>query len=57
MRKIDRPLIVSEGELRHGVTYLSRDKQPSMFEIMTWREDNNALTDNKWLQKMKEEPF
>jgi len=24
-----------------------------MFEIMSWREDNNALGDNKWLEKIK----
>ncbi len=42
-----------EEQDRHGLMYISRDKQPSMFEILSWKESYNAADDKKWLERMK----
>jgi hypothetical protein len=43
----------SPEEDRHGVVYLSRDKQPTMFEILTWKEDNSEGNSKDWLINMQ----
>lgn len=31
--------INQQKEIRHGLQYLSRDKQPSMYDILSWEHD------------------
>lgn len=45
--------ISPHAEVRHGIQYIARDKQPSMFDILTWKENNNALDNNDWLTRLK----
>lgn len=42
-----------QPEIRHGIQYIARDKQPSMFEILTWKENKNALDNKDWLTNLK----
>ena len=41
----------NDSQDRHGLKYLARDKQPSMYQILTW--DNDPLKSNEWLHKMQ----
>lgn len=40
-----------DDEIRHGLQYLPRDKQPSMYDILSW--DHDPLKSNEWLVKMR----
>lgn len=37
--------------IAHGVQYLPREKQPSMYDILSW--DHDPLKSNEWLLKMR----
>jgi hypothetical protein len=43
-----------ETEIRHGVHYIPRSKDPSMFEILSWKERYDAAADGQWLVRLKE---
>lgn len=40
--------------MRHGVHYIPRDKQPSMFEILSWKEKYDAAENNQWLVRLQQ---
>jgi hypothetical protein len=54
MRQSDPVVYPPETEFRHGVHYIPRNKEPSMFEILSWKENYDAASDNKWLANLKE---
>lgn len=43
-----------EAAIRHGVHYIPREKEPSMFEILSWKERHDAAENNHWLERLKE---
>lgn len=54
MRQSSPLFYPKEEPIRHGVQYIPRDKQPSMFEILTWKENYDAASDKNWLARLNQ---